>query len=232
VRPVGGCDFQPDSWRIAMSKLNDCGGCVSEAFYDSYVLKLVRRRAKRLAEKCGKPDEWEDFRQDMFVEILTAAGKYEPELASEHTYVDRVLKNFSKTFLRNHYRARRKGPEIFPLDDPSIQTDGGFVLSGVDSETLKIKRDRFERLWSLLENLPGKLRRTCCALMENSNKRQVARELNISNATLYIHIERSRTIFIKTGFDVSKICVKKSAKSRKKAGRFFQNGICNKWGEN
>jgi len=163
---------------------------------DDYILRQVQLRAAKLIGKSGlPPDQVEDLQQDMCLELLKARSRFNPDKSTWHTFASRVLDYFSRQFIRRQSARRRNDWRDHPCadfeDDFSLDDGARF-----DEELTRMMRGQSrQRLQKLLLGLPRELQELCEALVQNSNKRAVSRELGIGKSTLYRRIEILRKRF-------------------------------------
>jgi RNA polymerase sigma-70 factor (ECF subfamily) len=79
---------------------------------------LVWSLARRL---CPRHEDAEDAVQEIFVEIWRHAGKFDPEVASEATYITMI----ARRRLIDRYRRRRRDLDTASLKDEVVASDAG-----------------------------------------------------------------------------------------------------------
>lgn len=90
-------------------------------FLDDYAMQRIEFRARQLARQHKNRGDWQDLRQDMVVEILEAAPRFDPAKASRETFIARVLDRFEIDLYREN--ARNQEVQCVSLDDPSVERD-------------------------------------------------------------------------------------------------------------
>ncbi len=176
----------------------------SSSIIDDYVLKRIDFRARQLAIKFQLPDDRrDDLAQEMVVELLTAAERFDPDgAATWHTYASRVLDLAVKKLAQNERRARQRAagrvlslsqaPDGCPsvVDPPARGGDG-------DLAQLELKLD----VEAVLARMPQRLRKACELLMRLSPA-EAAEALGIHRNSIYRLISEAREYFLdpKSGF--------------------------------
>ena len=173
-----------------------------DSLIDDYAREQVRIRSKILVDQFElPPDQWEDLQQDMFLELLKAAKRFRPDKASWHTFVSRVLDCFCKYYTRRESARNRRGPRETPCSDigEDFSLDRRPVGSGVLADL--VSDENRHRLRQVIAELPANLQQLCEALMENTDKRAVAKELGIGKSTLYRRLATIREHFEEAGIE-------------------------------
>jgi len=177
---------------------NSCSQAKAHPLIDEYTFQQVRHHSKTLVEQFGfPPDRQDDLQQEMMVFLLKAEMCFNPDKSRPHTFVSRVLANFCKHFRRQESLYARNGwktivgtdvAEDFSPDNRSDDTD---ILQTLISD------EQDQELHAAVKSLPVKLRKLAYALMKNTEKRAVARDLGIGRNSLYRRLEQIRRHFKK-----------------------------------
>lgn len=174
---------------------------------DDYVLERIDFRARRLAIKFRLPDDRrEDFAQEMVVELLKAADRFDPAgFASWRTYACRVLDLAVKKLAQAECRMRQREsgrPVSFaqaPDGCPSA-VNNPFSEGEDDIAQLELEMD----MEVVLARMPARLR-TVCELLMHLSPREAAKEMGIHRNSIYRLIAKARAHFMepKLGFSDS-----------------------------
>jgi len=167
-------------------------------FLDDYAMERIEFRARQLAQQYKGCGDWEDLRQDMVVELLEAAPRFDPEKASRETFIARVLDRFEIDLYRQH--ARDQEVQCVSLDDPSIQRDFLEDCSSVMEPSGQEQTDRISDIESVIADLPSELAEACSFLKHYSFS-ETARRLDIGRGTLYRRVEAIQRHFARAGYD-------------------------------
>jgi len=169
-------------------------------FLDDDVLRRVQYRLHRLARAFRlKPDQVEDWRQDMICELLRAAERFDPRRCRKSTFVNGVLDVFVRRILSR--RRQRSGHRHFrprslhgiPEDlEPACNVPG----RGPTEQDLVDLRLDFE---TVLPRMPERLQAICLCLMAFSAS-QTARLLEVAPSTVSRAMPRIRQCLVEAGF--------------------------------
>jgi len=178
----------------------------SNDLLDAFVLRRIDFRARHLARTLGLSDEErDDLRHDMTVEVLKAARRFDPALATWHTFVCRVLSRFVRQYGRDE-AVRRRHEAAAPLGDgPADGATDASMFDSIPDEhddiaELELRLDT----QSVLASLPPTLRKVC-ELLKYKTPPEVAAELGIHRSTIYPLIAKARRHFLAAGLDISEI---------------------------
>jgi RNA polymerase sigma factor (sigma-70 family) len=170
---------------------------LSSHLIDDYVLERITFRARQLAIKFRLPDDRrDDFSQEMVVEVLKAAKRFDPNgSATWHTYASRVLDLACKKLAQKECRRiqRESGRPI------GLSDSGDGAPSAINNPVHEGKDDLLQLELRLdievvLERMPKRLRKVCRLLMELSPT-EAAEELGIHRNSIYPLIAKARTYF-------------------------------------
>jgi len=178
----------------------------SSNLLDDYVLERVRFQARRLAARFGLPDDRrEDFEQDLIVELLKAAGRFDPAGgAAWHTYACRVLDLAIKKLSQLECRRRRReagrplrfteSPDGCPsaVNNPAHEAQDDIIA-------LETKLD----IEQVLAAMPPRLR-AVCELLKTHTPAEAAAVVGIHRSSIYRTIAQVRARFEKAGLGFSR----------------------------
>ena len=166
----------------------------NETFIDDYVLARIEFRAKQLAIKLRLTDDQrDDFAQDMVVEVLKAAERFNPEGgASWHTYASRTLDLAEKKLIQAEIRRRHR-------ESGRPASDAEWCVVG-EQEQIELEMD----LELVLSRMPERLA-TACRLLRHLSPSATAAELGIHRSSIYRLIKEARPFFEKAGLDLMRI---------------------------
>ena len=167
-------------------------------FLDDYAMERIEFRARQLAQQYKGRGDWEDLRQDMVVELLEAAERFDPAKASRETFIARVLDRFEIDLYREN--ARNQEVQCVSLDDPSVERDFLEDCSSVVEPSGQEQTDLSSDVESLIAGLPPELAEVCC-LLKHYSFSETARRLDIGRGTLYRRVEAIRKHFARAGYD-------------------------------
>jgi RNA polymerase sigma factor (sigma-70 family) len=184
--------------------------------FEQYAAKVIRIKARQLIGNYGfTPDDLEDIKQDMWLDLHQRLPKYDANRAQPSTFICLVVNNRISTIIRHCTQEKRDcRREAFSLDESIKDAAGADVPRGhtinqedVDFRTGRISRPELERfeleldLSTLLAALPDDLMKLAELLMDKPIA-VVARELGISRSTLYDKgIAPLRKLFKDKGLD-------------------------------
>jgi RNA polymerase sigma-70 factor, ECF subfamily len=174
----------------------------SKDLLDDFVIGRIDFRARMMAKTLGLSDEErDDLRQDMTVEVLKAARRFDSAQATWHTFVCRVLGRFAKQYRRDE-GVRRKHETLQPIGDAAA--DGDTAVSAF--EAIPDEHDDIGDLErrldteTVLASLPPRLRRIC-ELLKDKSPAEVAAELGIHPRSIYRLMASARRHFEAAGLD-------------------------------
>lgn len=164
---------------------------------DDYVLKRIDFRARRLAIQFGLSDDRrDDMHQDMVVELLKAADRFDPAgAASWHTYACRVLDLAVKKLTQNECRMRQReagrpmgfseSPDGCPsaVNNPAHECENELVQ-------LELQLD----VEVVLARMPERVRQAC-ELLKHLSPTEAAEAMGIHRNSIYRLIGQARAYF-------------------------------------
>lgn len=161
---------------------------------DTYVLNRIEYRARRLADMLGlNDDQRDDLIQDMAVDVLRCARRFDPAKSRWHTFACHVIKIHAKRFIIDE--AVRREREMEPLPDMSDFLDDSPDESAEfevpdNTHEINLRLDTAQTL----SQMPPRLRKMCELLMVLSPP-EAARELNLHRNSIYRLIAQARMYF-------------------------------------
>jgi RNA polymerase sigma factor (sigma-70 family) len=170
---------------------------------DNYVLRRIEFHARRVARVLYLTDEErDDVRHDMTVYVLQAARRFDPALASWHTFVCRVLLFAGKKLCHEeHLRRKRMASRLTLVQKESGESTLLFVESIPDEHDpigdLELRLDT----QAVLASLPPRLRKIC-ELLKHKSPPEVAAELGINRNSIYRLIASARRHFEAAGLEI------------------------------
>lgn len=178
------------------TELTPCQQAQNQTPIDKYVLGRIRFRAERMAKKFKLlAADVEDLSQDMIVEVLKAAPKFDPEKTSWRTYVNAVLNKFYQRKVRDNMRKQENQIEqAASLTDLDISKLDLFDPHDYIGE-VELAAD----VNQVLSTLPEPLREIC-ELLKFYKKVEVAEILDVSQSYINYAVIKIRKHFKKNNF--------------------------------
>lgn len=171
---------------------------------DGWTRKIIRIKAWRLAQGPGfRPDDKEDIEQELILDLLLRAPKFDPARGNRQAFIGRVLDNKVADLVAANVAAKRdRRREVFSLDEPVVTDGEGEIPRQEILDPGRIDEDarsgmRDADLWIDLGRRIYSIRPDLAALcLQLSEKRiaEVSREMGIPRATLYGRIAELRRI--------------------------------------
>jgi len=141
--------------------------------YGGLVWSLARRM-------CRRHEDAEDAVQEIFVEIWRKAEKYNPEVASEATYITMI----ARRRLIDRYRRQSRVPDTTALSDD-------LVSGGIEHERQVEIREEAAQARHYLEQLRPEERKVLeLSINEGMSQSQVAEAMNMPLGTVKTHARR------------------------------------------
>ena len=140
--------------------------------------------------------DYDDFRQDIYVELLDRTAIYKPESASRKTYFDRIIKFHIKSHLGTlRWKKNRSEQRISGEDFDCIP-----LLNDVKHGELNMaERNVFsQEVWNVVEQMPDE-EREYCELLMHYRLHQVARIKKVSRQTVFRKMQKIKPYFLKAG---------------------------------
>jgi RNA polymerase sigma-70 factor (ECF subfamily) len=152
------------------------------ALYDRLSGPLYSLAMKML----GDPAEAQDALQDVFLQIWSRAGTYDPEHSSVFSWT--VLLTRSRVIDRLRARGRRSRVVVASADDTPTAADASTVESAADTAE---KNDEAARVRHVLNNLPSEQREAIeMAFFEHLTHHEIAERLGQPLGTVKARIRR------------------------------------------
>ena len=168
---------------------------------DDYALERIGFRVDRLARLFSlAEDTRDDYRQEMLVELVKAARRFDPHRSQPRTFVNRVLDRYFKGAMRSE-ATRRRHQLHTPLCLDELSEDAMPATNASRPPSLD-EQDRLELqidVQTVLKSMPDRLRRISLALMTFTAS-EAAQRLGIGKNTVYRAIEQLRPYFLAAGF--------------------------------
>ena len=130
---------------------------------------------------CGSLDRLEDVVQDIFVDVWRSAGRYDPAVASEATFIATIARR--RVIDRRRRAGRRVDPE--PLEEE--------LAPGAEDEGLRQVEldDEAEQAREAVAQLSGDRRRVLeMSVVQGLTHREIAADTGIPLGTVKSHIRR------------------------------------------
>jgi RNA polymerase sigma-70 factor, ECF subfamily len=168
---------------------------------DAFALRQASMRARLLAVSGGfRPDEWEDLRQEMLLDLLRRAPKFDTNRGDWHSFVCGIIRNHACIlFNRNRLRAHEILYGDFTVAENSV-ADGSIDMRAwrcsEDAESLLRRVD----IWSVVERLPEKLRQLAF-LLSQMPVRDVCEQTGRSRSRVYQMTKQIREAFVNAGLE-------------------------------
>jgi len=183
----------------------------THGLFDEYELTLIRIKSRKLIGKAGFiPDDLEDIRQEIILDLLQRLPNYDPAKSSRHTFINDLIDNRITDMVREKIALKRD----YQAEPQSLDAAvGGFIASGAvtkkelpwnrgmkmmsEFEIFEMRQD----IIRVLEKLPPNLREICFRLLSD-NICTVAEETGIPKATLIGHLKKIRNHFEISGLQI------------------------------
>ena len=167
-------------------------------FLDNFAMDQIGFHAHRLATTLHlSPEDQEDLKQEMALELIQASQRFDPEKASKETFVVRVLARFSKYATRKHFS--QQGNPVGSAES----LDPNYDLHKMARPGGQADVERRLDVEEVISQLPEQLQEICRALMTNSVS-EAAAILGVDKSTIYRKIPKIREYFI--SFGLGELC--------------------------
>lgn len=176
-------------------------------------LRIVRRIAGQMVRsRCFTSNDREDLEQELLLHLWEKQDEYNPDHASQcgyETYIRKILNKKRTDLIRNKlFQLRMSGYEPADSDDDlsvsprnrSPHTASLLPRREFNVEENVILQDEVRRI---LCGLGDRKRQICILLSEGHQPADIAKELNISRDTVYVHIRQLREIFENEGLNTN-----------------------------
>jgi RNA polymerase sigma factor (sigma-70 family) len=138
---------------------------------------LVWSLARRL---CPRHEDAEDAVQEIFVEIWLSAGKFDPQISSEATYITMI----ARRRLIDRYRRRTRDLETTPLTQEVVASDGEHERWTEISEEAARARAQMQQL------RPEERQVLELSINQGLTQSQIAEATNLPLGTVKTHARR------------------------------------------
>jgi len=168
---------------------------------DPYILQQASCRASLLVASAGfRPDDWEDLKQEMVLDVVRRSPKFDPTRGDWQGFVRGVVRNHAAVLVM---RERRRTPELLSEDLMNREDTG-------DTDSLDLlDRRRLSRVVDALhlsldvrrvvESLPTQLQ-SLAVLLGEMPVQDVCRSTGKSRSRVYQMTRQLRDEFIRAGF--------------------------------
>ena len=151
----------------------------TNGLFDDYELTVIRIKSRNLIGKAGfLPDDLEDIRQEIILDLLQRLPKYDPSKSSRHTFINDLVDNKianlieeKNAALRDYHNSPARLDEPantnpIPTLDYESATENVSLRDGVmsDFELFELRED----IIRMLEKLPPHLRDVCIRLLQDN----------------------------------------------------------------
>ncbi len=178
-----------------------------------YAIGLIRLKARQLARIEGfAPQDIEDIRQDLILDLLERLPKFDPTKATYNTFTARIIDRKVAKLIR-HRNSQMRDPrrEACSLNDRVHDNDGETVERSQtiaaeeadrrlgrrvrsDLETAELALD----VEAVLKRLPDNMHRLC-ELLKTGSIADAARAMGVPRTTLNDHVKKLREFFEAAG---------------------------------
>jgi RNA polymerase sigma-70 factor (ECF subfamily) len=171
---------------------------------DSYVLQQASCRASVLVDTAGfRPDDWEDLRQDIVLDLLRRAPKFDPARGDWQGFVRGVARHQSTVLIARRRRTREVlGEDLVNRED----TDIGDPMDTLDNRCcsdaaleLHLRLD----VHRVVASLPARLR-SVALLLGQMPVKEVCERTGKSRSSVYQMIRQIREAFVSAGLTPSR----------------------------
>jgi RNA polymerase sigma-70 factor (ECF subfamily) len=180
-----------------------------------YIEKSIGYRARALVRDWNlPPDDIEDIKQEMRLDLLRRLPSFNPEKAGRRTFISRLLRNKAASLVESFTAGKRDfRKEAWSLNREIVGAGGG-SFSPIDflssDDYQRGAYDRFLPNETLLElridfrmilpHLTASQRQICLLFSDGHNPTTAAGALGISRSTLYDRMKALRNRFADFGY--------------------------------
>ena len=172
------------------------------AHSDCYATWYIEKKAKELAGKYGfAEDEVEDLQQELSLHLLRQWSQYDPSKSKPTTFIADLIDIRISEMIRDQRAQKRDAQRCVAFSEAGEAAEYG-LMDGVrgqpevsDQEQAELRTD----CDTVLSKLSPDLRRTA-ELLQEMSPAAVARELGISEGTLWKRMARLREHFERAGY--------------------------------
>ncbi len=180
---------------------------------DPYVMSSVYEKVRK-TKKCYHltTDETDELEQELIVHALEKTCMFNSKRSQWKTYVDRILVNKIKNFLRNRDIASRRNERCVLLSE----CNGDYhseVMAKMEGKYLGVIYDLMAINESVTDNIDFRIdvgnvlarllpvqRKMCCLLVMGYTFANIAHRLKMSRDSMRYHFKKIRRAFILGGF--------------------------------
>ena len=170
---------------------------------DDYALERIEFRVGRLTRLFRLNDaDADDLRQELALELVKAADRFDPALATRRTFVNGALDRGYRHICRR-LRARQRHSAMSPA--PVSMTENFHPVTNDPRSGELSDQERAELHMDLapaISSLPRHLQEIC-ELLKTRSPREVAEHLGVHRSTIYRAMRDIRNVFIECGLDDS-----------------------------
>ena len=164
-----------------------------------YAMELVHHKARQIVGKGGfRSQDVPDIKQELALDLLERLPKYDPEKATNNTFVARLVEHKISKMIRDRKRERRdRAREECSIHDEvndedgvrvelgtTVSEDEQYLRTGKYDRTVEERRDMAMDVAAALADLPPDLREVAEALSTLSVT-EACRKLGFTRAWLY-----------------------------------------------
>jgi RNA polymerase sigma-70 factor (ECF subfamily) len=180
---------------------------------NQYAANVIRYKARQLVGKAGFTEsDRDDLEQEMMLDVIARLPKFDPNKATQKTFVARIIeRKISKLIRHRTSEMRDYRREAFSFNDSIEDGDGGSVDRGdlvsqesvdpsvaVNSRTGVDEMAFLHDMEAVLSGLPDHLRRLC-EILKTGSVSDAAREMGVPRTTLNDHVRKLRSLFEDAG---------------------------------
>jgi DNA-directed RNA polymerase specialized sigma24 family protein len=193
---------------------------------DPYILQQASCRASLLvATAAFRPDDWEDLKQEIVLDVLCRSPKFDPTRGDWQGFVRGVMRNHAAVLVM---RERRRAPEILSEDlmnrENASDADSLDILDKRASwgiaDALHLSLD----VHRVIEGLPTQLQ-SLAVLLGQMPIQDVCRQVRKSRSRVRQLTLQLRDAFVRAGFGPR--CPRQSAVKRRTNSRLEVRRRCN-----
>ena len=167
---------------------------------DSYVLQQASCRASLLVATAGfSSDDWEDLRQDIVLDLLRRAPKFDPNRGDWQGFVRGVTRNHSTVLVTRHRRRAREvlAEDLVDRDESGVGDPNAALHNRLCSDAVAELHLRLD-VYRVLASLPPRLRRLALLLAQMPVK-DVCERMGKSRSRVYQMTLEIRKVFVGAG---------------------------------
>lgn len=171
---------------------------------DAYIFRQASCRASLLVASAGfRPDDWEDLKQEMVLDVLRRSPKFDPARGDWQGFVRGVVRNHAAVLVM---RERRRAPELLIEDmtnrEDASESDTLDILDKHPSASVVDALDFRIDVRRVLDSLPTKLQ-SLAVLLGQMPVQDVCRHIGKSRSRVYQMTRQIREAFLRAGFSPS-----------------------------